>query len=305
MENILVESSKKYYHGFILKESDLRRICELIITQFQKISNGIIKQNFTVKFENGTVAQTDLLDTIINLENAGSASIIGLKITTNFENPDNLSRIELEFRNCESPNQSGLHSIQYIISSNNRDWVFVTSSLLDERIKNAKRFSPNQLPFTKSSSGFITSFFLFFTPFITMVIAIIAFKLEKTENYSKNKFEAIQKLQSDWNSGKIKDPTAIYLAIELENVKQESARKSTFFNESPYTYFYWFFGGLFVLMLIISLLIRFYPVYNFCWGDYISIFERKESIRKTIFIVIIIGIAVSIVGNIITHFMIK
>ncbi len=48
----------------------------------------------------------------------------------------------------------------------------------------------------------------------------------------------------------------------------------------------------------------FFPPYNFCWGDYVEIFDRRQNVGKFIItgviIALMIGIIASIVANIIT-----
>ena len=73
MKNIKVESSKNYYHGFVLNEQELRRIVQTCEEQFVKIkSDGQCFSKYEVRFENGVVAETISLDSIFNLENSGN-----------------------------------------------------------------------------------------------------------------------------------------------------------------------------------------------------------------------------------------
>ena len=61
-----------------------------------------------------------------------------------------------------------------------------------------------------------------------------------------------------------------------------------------------FFSAL-VLGLIGAFFVRFYPVFNFCWGDYTQEFQRKEGVRKFVLIVVILGLVVSFVGGILAN----
>jgi hypothetical protein len=57
--------------------------------------------------------------------------------------------------------------------------------------------------------------------------------------------------------------------------------------------------GAFLLILVFAwlFLLRYYPVYNFCWGEYAEEFQRKESRRQFWLVIIIIGLVVSFLGS--------
>jgi uncharacterized membrane protein YozB (DUF420 family) len=61
--------------------------------------------------------------------------------------------------------------------------------------------------------------------------------------------------------------------------------------------------GSFIILSIflIIYLYKLYPVYNFCWGDYLDVFNKKENARKTFNTVIIIGLIISIIGGLIAN----
>lgn len=48
--------------------------------------------------------------------------------------------------------------------------------------------------------------------------------------------------------------------------------------------------------------LKYYLVYNFRWGEYLEKFNKWESFRKTVFIVVVIGIVVSTIGGIIANY---
>jgi hypothetical protein len=61
-------------------------------------------------------------------------------------------------------------------------------------------------------------------------------------------------------------------------------------------------GSAIIILLISYVYIKvLFPIHNFCWGDYLESFKRKESTRKTVNTVIIIGLIISTVGGILAN----
>src|SRR2546421_11300334 len=75
------ESNKYFQFGFVLTESELRRVLGTAEEQFKKLSGGSsISHHFELKFRNGAVATTSSLDDVVSQENIGSSQITALKI---------------------------------------------------------------------------------------------------------------------------------------------------------------------------------------------------------------------------------
>lgn len=141
-----VESRKSFKHGFILKETDLRRLIDTAIQQLEKIPGSKVGQpTFKMKFKNGVLAETPSLDEVLAQENSGSGKIIRLSYGQEATDSPNPSHIFLEFINADEDDETGLVSLRFHVFGHSRDWVFVTSSLLEERFEKIKRFSFNQL----------------------------------------------------------------------------------------------------------------------------------------------------------------
>jgi hypothetical protein len=92
-------------------------------------------------------------------------------------------------------------------------------------------------------------------------------------------------LEEAWKSGRLKDP--VEAIVMAERLKDQALRA-----QMPALGRQVLLGGVVVfgLGLISYFLVLYYPVYNFCWGDYLDIFQRKESRRKFILVVVIIGV---------------
>lgn len=72
MNQLYVEANKSFRHGFVLPESELRRFIELIREQVKKINaDPDLSFRYQLKFQNGVVAETDSIDSILSQENEG------------------------------------------------------------------------------------------------------------------------------------------------------------------------------------------------------------------------------------------
>lgn len=148
---IQVESRRTYSHGFVLKEAELRRIVESISEQFQKLPEPEIplKITYTMTFRNGVIADTDSLDEVLSQENEGSGRIVRLRME--FDRSRIPYRIKtdtsvmLEFIDADVEDEPREVSLRFLIRGKTRDWVFVTSTILEERIAKIKRFALNQI----------------------------------------------------------------------------------------------------------------------------------------------------------------
>lgn len=80
MKKVLVESVKKFPHGFLLTEQELRRIIESAVDQLDKISTLPNSANYTINYENGVIEETKDIEEVLSLENSGSTKINSLEI---------------------------------------------------------------------------------------------------------------------------------------------------------------------------------------------------------------------------------
>ena len=303
MEQIFVESSKTYNHGFILKEQDLRRLIDLMNEQFKKISNEPIEYSFQIKYKNGAVATTDEFETIIKQENEGSSSIVRLEIKGMSKGGSNESSIQLNFKNPDETNEESSFPVKHIVKGQSRDWVFVTSSLIEERISKIKR---SQLDPT-ATSGLGKLLFKLTTPLVMLVIMIAMFASvpQTSDELSVTKNKAIAQVEANWKSKKISDPIAIMFEIEKARNNVDKNLSTSFiltkiFLSKPFLIL---IGGLIVFFILCYLIIRLYPPYNFYWGNYIEVFDKIENTRKVIIGIllgtIVLGVIVNLLSNVI------
>lgn len=291
---MLVESRKSFRYGFILTEPELRRFVDTITEQFCKITpNQKPESVFTMKFKNGVIATTNSLDEVLTQENSGPGQIVKLGANFSLGHKGNKTQVDFEFIDVDFKDEEGYTSVRYFVQGASRDWVFVTSTLIEERMTKVKRWAPNQLLGKGRSDSMIVMFFLSFI-MITSIFFII-FTVLREESGQPYSLE----LEKAWKQGTLKDPIDAFIRVQKNQEEQLSNFGQRFFSEMLWPI--GISGGILLLLILFFVLLRYYPVFNFCWGDYIDIFQHKESKRKFIIGIIIIGIIVSFIGGILAN----
>jgi hypothetical protein len=135
---IQVESRKTFRHGFVLTEAELRRIVDNVSEQFQKLGQNP-NITYTLTYRNGVVADTALLEDVLSQENSGSGQIVKLRVACESGAPPNTTVVVLEFINADAEDEPGYISMRFLIRGQSRDWVFVTSTMIEERITKIRR----------------------------------------------------------------------------------------------------------------------------------------------------------------------
>ncbi|MEQ9378145.1 MAG: hypothetical protein RIG68_23345 [Imperialibacter sp.] len=286
MNQLYVQANKSFNHGFILTESELRRFNDLIREQIKKINpEPKLEFNYFIQFQNGVVAETDKIDSVLEQENEGSKQINSLEILGKDEVENTIS---VEFFNKDSDNIQSDYSIKYKIRSTDRDWVFVTSSQLEERIQKIKR-SNFSLKGSKSTSRLFT---LIIPLIVTLVLMFTTLgSVTKRDDY-------LPEIKTMYEQGKIKNTDELIFLLEEAKNRQISELNIL-------DIFY--YPGIILIGLVLLLMAMYlytwklYPLYNFCWGDYLEAFKKKETARKTFNTVVIIGLVVSVLGGVIAN----
>lgn len=129
---------RAFTYGFTLTEQELRRICNTIDQQMQKKTNAY-QQTFTLTFKNGGEEELDTLDKVLNAENSGGWLIREIIIITKCGSSNTRISVDLD--------TSSFTSVFLLIEDDDRDWVYVTASLIEERINRIKRPFPKIFSF--------------------------------------------------------------------------------------------------------------------------------------------------------------
>jgi hypothetical protein len=137
------EIPKHFTHGFILTEQDLWSINDDIDQQMRRETKDEIISFFEVKYKSGVKAEKASLSEVISENNSGEWEIQALKMGSFSKSRPQRPKIEIEFRVPPPPvnrdNTKAPYSIYYYILGDERDWVYLTSSKLDDRIARIKR----------------------------------------------------------------------------------------------------------------------------------------------------------------------
>ena len=169
--------------------------------------------------------------------------------------------------------------------ADDRDWVFVTSSLLEERLVKVKRFAPNQL-------GRVSSLYIVF--FLTTLVALALASAVTLEGNKGS--QPVQQLETAWRSSLIKDPIEAMIMLE-------KAHTHDYATES------WLplkvMGAIGFVILVLgtlwALAVKYYLVYNFCWGEYAELFRRRENARRFWVVVVLVGVIISFIGGLLAN----
>jgi hypothetical protein len=286
---MLAESRKGYRHGFVLTEAELRRFVDTAAEQFGKLQDSNHPEiTFELKYKNGVVAEKASIDEVLSQENIGSSQIVRLNAKfISKEKPDDI-QMSFEFIDVDHEDEAGLIAIRHMVRGDSRDWVFVTSALLEERVAKIKRFIDPH--FLKRNRIGRMGFFLFFP----ILMGLITFFIINLVVPQEEKPSLI--LERAWRNGEVKDPIEAIILLEKSKETKEPR-----FDFHRLRRFIIVFGGIILFIGGIALLGKYYPLYNFCWGDYIEVFQHKESVRKFVFVVLLIGIIVSFVGGVLAN----
>jgi hypothetical protein len=201
--------------------------------------------------------------------------------------------VVVQFINVDAEEEPGYVAVRFLIRGQSRDWVFVTSTILEERITKIRRLTLNQFNFKGSARalwGLLIPLLVLLSLLVGMFWAL----------RDLNKVHPGTVLEEAWKSGKVKDPIEAMIMVEkLRDIAfAQSDLNSTMALLKPPI----IVAGIALLLVFIGyFLIRYYPAYNFCWGDYLDVFQRKESRRKFILVVVVVGVLVSFVGGILAN----
>lgn len=226
------------------------------------------------------------------------------------------------FQNVDAVDESNRRPISYSVRADSRDWVFVTSSLIEERINKIKR--PRIRRYVWSGSA--RSIVIFVSLYAAMFSGFPSFEFgpyrwdfsdpapkseqalsdnlvkAKDEGKVENALDALILLEQlrEANQAEYKERQKTWEAKADEWVKQQKEKQTP-----AIPIWLWFViiaAAPITLLFGISLFLkRYYLIYNFCWGDYAEIFRRKEMVRKFVLGVIVVGIVVSFIGGLLAR----
>lgn len=280
------EAKRALSSGFALPEAELRRIHDLFVQQIRRTPDS---ENFVstyeIKYQNGAVGYPANLDEVLAQENFGSKSIIRLRVGVmdRAEKPSN--RVEIELANARAEEGSLKESIKYLVSGDDRDWVFVTSSQLEERIGKIKRFSPGQLQKYQNLIGVLLM--------LVFLIAFFSYLGKGTSRDTDQENSKISEIERDWMAHRITDPVEVTIRLARVHVAARDL--------PPFIYFPALFPLVFfVFPVIASCYTYFAPPYTFLWGDSVGKFEKRRSVGRFLLVGVLAAAVVGVLVNVIS-----
>jgi len=130
-----VEKSENYEWAIIIDETDLRRLEETIKLSLDSQNNEIIYIKYKVKCSDGSNIETNDINEVINEENSKERSIKNIKIIAGNQNFSKNVDISLGDSGFIKSN-----TVSYSITGDTRDWVYLSASKIDERLKTLKQW---------------------------------------------------------------------------------------------------------------------------------------------------------------------
>jgi hypothetical protein len=285
------EAKRAFDCGFALAEGELRRLHDLLVQQIKRTPAADGFQTFyEVKYRNGSVGYPTGLDEVLSEENFGSAAILRLKVEIGDKAEKPSSQISVEFINADEEEGSSTDSIKYRVSGDDRDWVFVTSSQLDERIGKIRLFAPNQLLSRKRR------FWVTMVPLVALLIFFGFSSITPTARRHEEAQSQLDALERAWRAGTLKDPPEVTV---------EAARILLGSQDIPGKEVIWLPIGMASILLGLPLLgycyVYFRPLYNFLWGDYVAKYERRRSVGRFVFVGVLVALVVSVMADLISR----
>jgi hypothetical protein len=273
------EIKRKYKWGFHLTEQELRRIVQAVTEHAEKASAGVAHALLLrATLKDGSIIESSQPDDIFSIENAGAKRIEKIEVSETPKSPETSWRIAVTYQDGAA-NSKSWDSIDFQIAGESRDWAFVTASDIEDRVKRTKVISWDAIFGSKWS---VTATMMI--GMILMILLLPMFALDRKTHII---------LQQQYDAGTIKDPIQALILIEQARNEQSGIR------------IFWPILVSFALPLVVfevgsKLLPLVSPSYNFYWGDYIAIYDRRRQRKTILWTVIVLGLVVSIIAGIIT-----
>jgi hypothetical protein len=284
------EAGRTFTHGFALTEQELRRTVDTAIQQLQRIDRSQAPSiHIEVKLRNGTVAQSLSIEDVLSFENFGSKRIVGIDIVLKEHGEPVKYQIKVGFTNLSVEGNEDF-SVVYKVFGEDRDWVLVTSSELEERIGKVKCFAWNQI-FRGSSARYFLPILFLFMLLMTMVGLVVGLSLTLGQRTN-----IADKMEAGWKTGSLRDPIEALIMMQRNYESQIDVITPVALVRWVAVYPLAFVCTVLLCGILLSYL---YPSYVFVWGDYIRVYEKRLAARKIVFYGILLSLAISIIAGII------
>lgn len=278
------EIEKDFKWGFLLDEQELRRILKTCKDHVAKLNlpNETVEHYIGVKLRDGSLIETKEIEDVFSLENEGSKSIEKLRIIFKEQKDDAPSwEISVTFQDGKRNSESWT-SVYYKIVGESRDWVFLAAAEIEERLKKNKIIS---WPHISSREWLIASFMM--ATIVAMLFSMF-FLSDLSPNYGST-------LEKAYKNKEISN--AIEAMIFVEKSKSEISIGTMI---TPVL-----IGASipFCLYLIVLLILpRISLTYNFYWGEFKVVYDKRKNWLTIFWIAIVLGILASIIAGLILRY---
>lgn len=152
--------------------------------------------------------------------------------------------------------------------------MFLTAAELDDRLSKTKIISWAYLGSRRA----------------VMSLVLVVFIALSSLFFSLFGGKGIDLLEQLHREGKMTDPIDAMIFLERNRYTfRGSAMPMMLAMAAPLLFI---FGG-------VALLAKLFPAYNFCWGDYVPVFEKRKSMTRVFWTVVVLGLLVSLAAGVI------
>jgi hypothetical protein len=283
---MLTEARKAFRQGFILDEQELRRLVDTAVEQVRKATQNEPVVLLQAKFRNGTVTECSAVEELLTLENVGPKQIVRLRLLVDdggeAERIDPKVAILIRFTNLVAEDDE-VRSISYTVKGEQRDWVLVTASELEDRIEKVKCIGGHALLETRRSV---------FSLVVPVIFIISMYGLM----HATTSFPRASLVKDAIDSGHQLDAVKAVYLLEQDYLKDRELFPQGAFLRWALAYPILLMFGCYAL---VSLARYLHPSYVFSWADYIRVHQRRVSIRNYVYVGIVLALLVTVIGDII------
>ena len=282
------EAIRKYKSGFELNEQELRRLHDVADQQIKRaLSNAEYETLYAVKFQNGATSEFNLIDEVFEGENWGSSAtrLVALRFREMAQSPK--TKIEIYFADPSACD--GRESITYRVEGQDRDWVFVASSQISERISRVER------------QNFASALSARYFPLVFVLgnlLGLILFSCFAANPPGlRARANSIHRVREQWAAGRLHDGVDAILQIE----DAAAAGEASLALARPVLALVAATLGVPIAFATVLTALRYlYPPYNFVWGEYQREYDKLRGRRRFLSVGLILTLLLSIIGNVLT-----
>jgi hypothetical protein len=281
------EAFKSYKQGFSLDEQELRRLYGDALNYIEKkVQRENIQQSFEIKFENGAIAKPSKIDEVLSQENVGTKAIKRLSIILSDRADDiRYANYGIAISFDDVHNHASENPITLSVIGDERDWVFVTTSELEERIARTSSMRVDK-------KGILSVLLLLAT------LALIVSMWQLLGNENKRFFDG---LREQHKAGQLTDPIDAMIRIGERQQELTSGSRMRWPLMLSFGLLLLVSGARLIENRIASFLNYVFPSYIFYWGSAVAYHERRRKYLNIIFVVIILAGLVGVVSSLIAN----